>query len=291
MQVLRARRTPAPATEARCVGEANEHLTGNGVGIVYTPTSTSIVLASMVLFGHPDHAQTQRPLMFVSRQCDENALDLRLDPRPFQDFVGPGFQLALVEGKARVVIVVHDCSQLWVDGQDFGPAQEVRVWVSIRGPGDVRPVVGAEQTQPTRTWLTVLEASSNLRVRAAKEAAGMTETQIDSVSLDPPGPQRGGRVYLGGSLALSWRIRSLTAPSVRLLGLNHDVYRRDSAGRVALDHIQALVHVSADPSPGTIEVTGGAGAVPLISPGTYPVLVRMFFPMWSRATLGLSPPR
>jgi hypothetical protein len=30
-----------------------------------------------------------------------------------------------------------------------------------------------------------------------------------------------------------------------------------------------------------------AWRVPLIGPGTYPVSVRMFFPMWSRATLGL----
>jgi hypothetical protein len=248
-------------------------------------------LTPIVLFGQPVEAQSQRPLMFVSRQCNENAIDLRLDPRPFQDFVGPGFPLALVEGKARVVIVVHDCSQIWIDGQDFGSAQEVRVWVSIRGLDDVRPVVGAEHTPPTQTWFTLFEGSSNHHVREEKTAGGIAESLVDSVFLDPPGPQRGGRVYLGGNLAFSWRVSSPAVPLARLVGLNHDVYRRDSRGSVVLNRIQALMHVSAGSSPGTLEVSGRGGVVPLINPGTYPVSVRMFFPMWSRATLGLSPSR
>jgi hypothetical protein len=255
------------------------------------PTRLLMALTPMVLLGWPVEAEAQRPLMFVSRQCNENALDLRLDPRPFQAYVSPGFSLALVEGKARVVIVVHDCSQLWIDGQDLGPGQEVRVWVSIRGLDDVRPVVGAEQTPPTQTWFTLFEGSSNSRVREAKVAAGTPEAAVDSVVLDPPEPGRSGLVYLNGNLAFAWRVPSPAAPSARLVGLNHDVYRRDSTGSVMLNRIQAVMHVSTAPSPGTLEVVGRGDAVALISPGTYPVSVRMFFPMWSRATLGLSPSR
>lgn len=253
------------------------------------PTRLMMALTAVVLLGQPVDAQSQHPLMYATRQCNEYALELLLDPRPFQDFVGPGFPLVLVEGKARVVIVVHDCSLLWIDGQDVGPGQEVRVWVLIRGLDDVRPVVGAERTPPTRTWFTLLEGSSNPLVCKVKIAAGIAETPVDSVILDPPGLQRGGRVYLNGNLALSWHVPSPAAPSARLLGLNHDVYRRDSTSSVVLNRIQALMHVTADPSPGTLEVVGRPGVVPLISPGTYPVSVRMFFPMWSRATLGLSP--
>ncbi len=248
-----------------------------------------ITLTAMVLLGQVVEAQSQRSLMYATRQCNEYALELLLDPSPFQDFVGPTFSLALVDGKARVVIVVHDCSLLWIDGQDVGPAQEVRVWVSIRGLDDVRPVVGAEQTPATRTWFSLLEGSSNSRVREQKIAVGIAETLVDSVFLDPPGPERGGRVYLNGTLAFSWRVPSPIAPSARLVGLNHDVYRRDSTGSVILNRIQALMHLAADSSPGTLEVMGRAGLVPLISPGIYQVSVRMFFPMWSRATLGLSP--
>lgn len=252
-------------------------------------TKLMITVTAIVLLEQRVEAQSQRPLMYASRQCDEYAMELRLDPRPFQDFVGPDFSLALMEGKARVVIVVHDCSQLWIDGQNLGPAQEVRVWVAIRGLDDVRPVVGAEQTPPTRTWFTLFEGSSNSRVREVKTSAVIAERPVDSVFLDPPGPRQGGRVYLNGNLAFSWRVPYPVAPSARLVGLNHDVYRRDSTGSVVLNRIQALMHVSADSSPGTLEVVGRAGVVPLISPGTYLVSVRMFFPMWSRATLGLSP--
>ena len=248
-----------------------------------------IGLTAVFLIGQPDHAQAQRTLMYASRQCNEHALELHVDPRRFQKIVEPEFSLALVDGKARVVLVAHDCSQLWINGEDLGPAQEVRLWVSIRGLEDIRPVVGAEQTLPTRTWFSLFEGSSNPRVREVKMAAVIDEAAVDSVSLDPPGTQPSGRVYLNGNLALSWRVPSTAAPSARLVGLNHDVYRRDSSGKVALNRIQALMHVSAAMSPGSLEVVGHGGLVPLISPGTYPVSVRMFFPMWSRATLGLPP--
>ncbi len=248
-----------------------------------------IGLIATILVGEPDHAQAQRTLMYALRQCNEHGLELHLDPRPFQKIVGDRFALALVDGKARVVIVAHDCSQLWINGEDLGPAQEVRVWVSIRGLEDVRPVVGAEQTLPTRTWFSLFEGSSNPRVREVKIAAVIDEASVDSVSLDPPGTQPGGRVYVNGNLALSWRVPSPAPPSARLVGLNHDVYRRDSTGNVSLNRIQALMHVSAATSAGTLEVAGHEGLVPSISPGTYPISVRMFFPMWSRATLGLPP--
>ncbi len=254
-----------------------------------TSCRSLMTLIVLLLHGQSVDAQSHHQLMYATRQCNEYALELLLDPRPFQDVVGPDFPLALVEGKARIVIVVHDCSQLWINGEELGPAQEVRVWVSVRGLEDVRPVVGAEQTLPTRTWFSLFEGSSNPRVRDAKLAAAIDEASVDSVLLDPPGTGRGGRVYVNGKLALSWSVPSAAAPSVSLLGLNHDVYRRDSTGTVALNRIQALMHVSAATSPGTLEVVGNQGLVPLIGPGTYPVSVRIFFPMWSRATLGLSP--
>jgi hypothetical protein len=251
--------------------------------------SLVIGLTAILIVGQPDHTQAQRALMYASRQCNEHALELHLDPSPFQKIVGPEFSLTLADSKARVVIVAHDSSQLWINGEDLGPAQEVRLWVSIRGLEDIRPVIGAEQTLPTRTWFSLFEGSSNARVREVKVAAVIDEAAVDSVSLDPPGTQPSGRVYLNGNLALSWRVPSPAVPSARLVGLNHDVYRRDSAGKVALNRIQALMRVSAATSPGTLEVVGREGLLPLISPGTYPAYARMFFPMWSRATLGLPP--
>ena len=255
------------------------------------PTRLMVALTLILLPGHSAVAQSQRPLMYSVRQCDENAIELRLDPRPFEDFVGPGLPLALEDGQARVVIIAHDCSQYWIDGRDLGPAQDLRIWVAIRGLGDVRPVVGAERTLPTRTYFTLLEGSSNPRVREAKLASGASEATVDSVVLVPPGTHGEGRAYVRGDLALSWRVASPAPPSASLVGLNLDVYRRDSTGAMFLNRIQALMHVSSDPTPGTLDVAGRPGVVPLIRPGTYPASVRIFFPMWSRATQGLSPSR
>ena len=253
--------------------------------------SLIVTLSAIILFGQHVEAQSQRPLIYSSKQCNEYAIELQLDPRPFQELVGPSFSLDLVDGKARIIIVMHDCSMFWLDGRDVGPAQEVRVWASIRGLGDVRPVIGAEQTTKTQTWFSLLEGTSNPRVSEVKVAAGISETRIDSAFLDPPGPGRGGRVYMNGNLAFSWRVPSPTAPSIRLLGLNIDIYRRDSTGSAVLNRIQALMHVSVGPSSGTLEVSGLSGVLPLIKSGIYPVSVRAFFPMWSRATLGLSESR
>jgi hypothetical protein len=277
--------------KSRYTRRPSEHSTDGEDDIMDAPSRLIVALTPFVLLAQPVMAQTQRPLMLSSRQCNENAMELRLDPHPFQEVVGPRFSLAIVDGKALVVIIVHDCSQYWIDGQSLGPAQDLRIWVAIRGLDDMRPVVGAERTLPTRTWFNLLEGSSNRQVREAKLAAGTPDAVVDSVFLVAPGAEGGGRVYLGGSLAFSWRIPSPAVPSARLVGLNLDVYRRDSAGSVVLNRIQALMHVSTDPSSGTLEVVGGAGTVPFISPGTYPVSARIFFPMWSRATLGLAPMR
>jgi hypothetical protein len=245
-------------------------------------------LAAMVLLATQADTQSRRPLHFLSKQCNEDAIQVLVDPRPFQDFVGSEFPLKLEEGKARVVIVVHDCSQYWMDGEDVGPTQDVQVWVSIRGSEDMRPVVGAEQTLPTRTWFSLFSGSNNPRVRTAKTASRTAQAEIEGVHLDAPGPQRHGRVTLNKDLHYSWEVLDAT-PSSRLLGLNHDVYVRDGAGNVVLNHIQALLHVCAGPSKATLTVVGGMNPLPLISPGTYPAMVTTFFPMWSRATLGTAP--
>lgn len=250
-----------------------------------------MALGLMILSGSFFAAQSQQTSMFVSRQCNENAIELLLDPGPFQDFLGSEFSLFLEEGKARVLIVVHDCSQIWLNGEEFGPAQEVRVWVAIHGSGDIRPVVGAEFTRPTQTWYSLYEGTSNPRILDAKTTKSITERQVDSLFLDPPGSQLGGRVYLNGNMQLSWQVPISVVPSVSLVGVNHDVYRKDSTGAVFLNQIQVLLHVSANPSSGTLEIENSESLVPLLKPGTYPVTVRVFFPIWSRATCSLTPAR
>ncbi len=246
------------------------------------------VLALLLLYTLPADAQTARTLHFTARQCNEDAIGLRLDPAPFQALLGARFSLALDEGRARVLIVAHDCAQYWMDGEDVGPTQEVQVWVLIRGAEDMRPVVGAERTLPTRTWFSLFSGCNNPRVREAKGSAGTRQLPIERITLDPPGARRGGRLVVSKDLAYSWSVASV-APSARLVGINHDVFVRDSAGNLALNRIQVIVHVSAAPSPGTLNVVGQSAALPWIPPGSYPAVIQTFFPMWSRVTLGLAP--
>ena len=143
---------------------------------------------------------------------------------------------------------------------------------------------------PTKTWFSLFSRSSNRRVREARSEAGTAQAPIEGLVLDSPGPRRRGRVSLGKDLHYSWNVADAAQVS-RLLGLNHDVYVRDLAGKVVLNRIQALMHVSAGPTKATLTVVGGADLLPLIRPGAHPVSVTAFFPMWSRATLGAAPSR
>ncbi len=248
-----------------------------------------VALLTTLLFSTYSHSQPVRPLTFLSKQCNENAVELRLDPVPLQDLVGSEFKLVLEQGKARVLIVVQDCSQYWINGENFGPTQEVHLWVMIQGPGDIRPVVGSEQSQPTKTWFGLFMGCNNPRVRETKLALGSVEYQIDSLSLDPPGVGWGGRVYLEGKPIFMWHVPLSTKPPVRLIGINHDIYARDSTGNVVFKRVQALGRLAAAGSQGTLNVAGQSNLFPFIHPGTYTVSVRPFFPIWVRTTLGLSP--
>ncbi len=247
------------------------------------------VLVAMLFLARYAWTQPEHPLTFLSKQCNENAIEILLNPGSLQDFVGSKYRLVLEEGKASLLIVVQDCSQYWINGEDLGQTQEIHVWALIQGLGDVRTVVGAEQSPPTRTWFNLFIGCNNTRVREAKVALGIVEHSIESLSFEPPGAQSGGRASVAENLSFSWQVPVSAMPQVRLLGLNHDVYVKDSTGNVVLKRIQALAHTSAGNSQGTLNVVGESNLLPWIRPGAYPVSVRAFFPIWVRTTLGLSP--
>ena len=221
---------------------------------------------------------------FGWRQCNEDVLSLNLDPAPLQQFVGSEFSVRVVEGKARVLIVVQDCPANWFDGNEIGPTHEVHQWVAIEGSRDIRPVPGAERTLPTLTWFALFTGSSNAHNRKFWIASGTDSAPIESVSLDPPALNWGGQFSVSSDLSYSWQARS-AAPSARLMAVNHDVYARDSAGKIVLNRIQALLNVLAWDSPGTLKVVG-TNPNKLIGSGTYAITVHAFRPLWAQASLG-----
>lgn len=226
---------------------------------------------------------------YLFKQCDEDAVGILLDPAPFRELVEPDFELLLDEGMARVALIVQDCSQYWVDGENLGSDQHANVWVEIEGAGDVRPVVGAERTMPTRTWFSVFHGSTNARGREARMASKTAPEPIEGVALDPPGAERGGRVSVSDGMSYSWRVTSVEPP-FRLLGVNHDVYVRTAEGEIVFKRIQAIGNQVAGPHPGTLEVVRSTDPSGLVPAGTYPGLVFTFFPLWARVTAGDAPP-
>lgn len=253
-------------------------------------SSLAALAATMLLTGTlTAQANGSNAKSFLWKQCNEDAIKLYVDPAPFQELVPPGRTLLLFEGRAWVLVIAQDCPQYRLDGEDIGATHDVHMWVAIEGPQDVRPVVGAEQTLPTLTWFAVFTGSNNARGREIWTASGTPAVPIDGVYLDPPGPERGGRVVLGSEQSFSWQAKS-EPPFARFLGVNHDVYEQDPSGNVVMNRIQVLVHMDAFDSPGILEVVGGMGPVDWIAPGTYEVEVHSFFPVWARASLGEDPP-
>ena len=231
---------------------------------------------------------------FLFKQCNEDVLALRVDPAPIQEFVGPEFTLALEDGKAKVAIIVQDCSQYWIDGENLGATRHAHVWVEIEGPRDVRPVVGAQLTLPTMTWFSLSAGSTNPRDHEARKKSGTSPDPIEEVVLDLSESQRGGRVVFDDGLSYSWEASSeksdaglaAAISSARLVGVNHIIYVRDSSGKLVVKRVQALVNLAAGPNKGMLHVTGGTYPSRLIGSGEYPVLVYTFLPVWAQATLG-----
>jgi hypothetical protein len=242
-------------------------------------------LAVVFLSSRQVAAQQETAKNFEFKQCNEDVLVMRVDPEPLQELVRSDFTLLLDDGKARVAIIVQDCSQYWIDGENLGPNQHNHVWVRVEGPEDVRSVVGAQETWPTLTWFNVFTGSTNPRDREARKASGSLPEPIEGLSLDPPEWPRGGRVTLGPAMSYTWRVPSAERMR-RLIGVNHDIYERTDDGRLRLKRVQALVNATAVPSEGTLKVLGGVDPRKLIGAGTYPVRVYTFSPIWARATLG-----
>lgn len=250
-----------------------------------------VALTAIILLTGAATAQTSgnKAKSLLWKQCNEEVITLYIDPKPVQELVPPGRTVLLFEGRAWVLVIAQDCPQYRLDGEEIGATHDVHMWVAIEGPQDVREVVGAEQTLPTLTWFALFTGSNNARGREIWTASGTPTAPIDGVYLDPPGPERGGRVVLAPEQSFSWQAKS-EAPFTRLLGVNHDVYGQDPGGNVVLNRIQVLVHMDAYSSPGVLEVVGGMGPEDWIAPGTYKVEVHSFFPVWARASLGEDPP-
>lgn len=236
----------------------------------------------------PSEVHAQVSMNYLAKRCNEDALALRLDPGPFQDLVGEDHPLLLDAGKARVLFVVQDCDEYWLDGVDLGPTQHVHVWVRLDEAHEIIPVTGAQATRPTATWFNLFAGSSNPRGREARRASRTAPEPIEGVTLDPLGPQRGGEVTVGPDLSLSWTISS-AAPPVRLRGINHRVLVRHDDDDIVLKQIQALANCVSGPAPGTLTVRGAGASRWLIPAGSYPIMALTFFPIWARVNLGGPP--
>lgn len=229
---------------------------------------------------------------FFWRQCTENVIMLYVEPKPFEELVGKDFSVKLNDGKAWVMIVLQNCQNNFFDGEDIGPAQEIHIWVSIEGPHDneTLPVFGAEKTLNTMSWFYLYNGSTNPKARNYYEQSGILSDSIESLSLSLTTTLLTGRLVINPGMSISWKAVP-KEPSAKKIGVNFDIYRRDSLGNVVLSKVQALLMVRSWFAPGTLEVTGGTDPIKFIGPGTYPVLINSYNPILVRALLGISIPK
>jgi len=214
---------------------------------------------------------------------------MAVDHEPYQEFVGDAFDIAVAEGQALLLIVLQDSRVNFLDGKDVGPSKDVHVWVSVVGPrsGTQIPVVGAQRTLETMSWFSLFGGSSHPRVRTAFATAGLRYEPVEDFSLIHSGPEIQGNVVFSPGRSLSWKAKA-EAPSIELIGVNHDFYTRGQDGKLIVSHVQALLKASALGSRGMLDVQGDIAPGGLIPAGTNPVMVNSYNPIWVRASLNVS---
>jgi hypothetical protein len=183
---------------------------------------------------------------------------------------------------------VQDCPVWIVQGEDLGPSEEVHMWVSLQGADDLRPLAGVEETLPTMTWFNVFNGTRDPRVREAFAASGTHSQPINDLELSTRAGGQGGSVLIDESLRYSWS-SAPSPPFARFVGVNHDIYGRDSNGDIVFNQVQAVMDVSAWGSGGTMTVVGGTDPRVLIGEGTYRVRVNRIARLWAAVSLGRRP--
>ena len=228
---------------------------------------------------------------FFWRQCTENVIMLYVEPKIFEEFVGRDFHIKLYDGKAWVMIVLQDCLNNFFDGEDIGPAKEVHMWVSVENPADneVLPVFGAGKTLNTMSWFYLYNGSTNPKARTYYGKSGILSEPIENLSLSLTPSQLNGQLVIGPGMNLSWKAVP-KEPITNKIGVNFNIFRRDSLGNVVSSKVQALLMVKSWFAPGTLEVVGGTDPRKFIGAGTYQVFINAYKPILVRAMLGITPP-
>jgi hypothetical protein len=238
------------------------------------------------------HAQNDQDnaKSFFWRQCTENVIMLYLEPKPLEELVGSDFAVKLYDGKAWVMIVMQDCQNNFFDGEDVGPAKEVHMWVSVENHDDneVIPVFGAQKTLNTMSWFYLFNGSTNLKARICYGKAGILSKPIENLSLSLTSSELNGKLAISPGISLEWKAVP-KEPVANKIGVNFNIFSRDSIGNGVQSKVQALLMVKSWFAPGTLEVAGGIGPGKLVKPGTYQVFINSYNPILIRAMLGVTP--
>jgi len=229
---------------------------------------------------------------FFWRQCTENVIMLYAEPRTFAEWVGTDFTVKLYDGKAWVMIVMQDCQDNYFDGEDIGPAKEVHMWVSVENPDDneVIPVFGARKTLNTMSWFYLFNGSTNSKARDYYGKAGILSGPIENLSMSLTSSQLNGQLAISPGMSLAWKAVP-KEPVTNKIGVNFNIFSRDSIGNIVKSKVQALLMVKSWFAPGTLEVAGAINPKKFINPGTYQVFINSYNPILIRAMLGVNQPK
>jgi len=249
-----------------------------------------LLLSAMVWCNSQLNAQNDQPdsKYFFWRQCTENVIMLYLDPKPFEDFVGKDIKVKLYDGKAWVMVVIQDCQNNFFDSGDIGLAQEIHMWLSIEGSRDneILPVFGAQKTLNTMSWFYLFNGSTNLKARKYYRNSGILSEPIEKLSMSYTPSLLSGQFIINPTMSFSWKAVP-KEPSVKKMGINFEIFKRDSIGNIILSQVQALLLVKSWFAPGTLEVKGGIDSNKFVGPGTYQVFINSYNPILVRGMLGV----
>ncbi len=228
---------------------------------------------------------------FLFRHSIESIIMFQADSTASQRLVGDDFAIDIINDKSVIAILIQDNSVNYLNAKDIGSSKEMHVWVAIQGPrdGEITPVIGAELTLETMSWFNVLGATNSNRIIEAFSNTGLSYHDMDSLDLNILDTGVNGIIVLNEMTTLTWQ-SGFKPWSVKLLGVNHDVYNKFPNGDIFCNQVQAVVGVKSWRAPGQLEITGDLGLGDVLQSGSSPVLVNAYDPIWIRVNLNVDYP-
>lgn len=207
--------------------------------------------------GIPPYAYFIKPTSTSDQELPSSNLDLEclemvsifeIDKDIANQLVPDEYELDLQGDFVVLILVIQDCENTKLNGKNVGSLELTHCWIAIKGPFDIEPVPGANETYPTFYWYSVLEQTTSNKLIGVLNRIGISEKKVEKIVLAPWANERTGEVVEHGGKTYEtqvgyrwWEMSNEVIPP-DIIGINHRVvHKSGNNGRIGKLCIQCLI--------------------------------------------------